>query len=161
VKHYRALLAFCRFPFCFMTACHFTGLEPRSSAMCRCLISERGAESEYVLLFVGNLAGQNKCTIFSPKILFPYLITLVLAVFLQGCLRNYAPCDALQLSEPFFLSSFTCATYARRPIPGIDSVSQKRPWIFLSVFTPAALLFPSLLCTDLLPLPSLCCGKHF
>lgn len=70
------------------------------------------------------------------------------------------PCDTYSfLHSDFFISSFTCATYARS-IRGIDSVSQKRPCIFLSVFPPAALLLSCLLCSDLLPLPSLCCGKQ-
>lgn len=74
-----------------MTACHFTGLGPRSSGMCGCPISERGSEPEHMLLFVGSLAGQNKGAIFFPKMFFPYLITLALAVFLQVYLHNYAP----------------------------------------------------------------------
>lgn len=69
-------------------------------------------------------------------------------------------CDTYSfLRSDFFISSFTCATYVRS-IRGIDSVSQKKPCIFLSVFPPAALLFSCLLCSDLLPLPSLCCGKQ-
>lgn len=51
----------------------------------------------------------------------------------------------------FSISRFICATYPRRSIPGIDSVSQKRPSIFVSLFTPAALLIPSLLCMTCCP----------
>lgn len=125
----------------------------------RCLISERGFEPEHVLLFVGSLAGQNKGTIFFPKVLFPYLITLALAVIY---LHSYVPLRYITAfwTLMFFIFLFTCASFARRRIQGIDSVSQKRPWIFLPVFTPAALLCLSLLCADLLPLPSLCRGNH-